>query len=343
MPIEVAFSLPGLTPATSGDGSPELRIELSERDALLHRWQSDLPVTEVWRTVFPEGDLVTVLERSDGAQLITFGDVATYLLSGDTTELVCAPADDADVRWKRFLLDTVLWWASSTRGAVLLHSSALSGPFGVVAIASVSGGGKTTLALELLRRGWGLVADDVLALTQAGETVVGHPATRLMNAPLATSDLDALGSTIAILGDEAWLEVPGTPDHPTELRAIILYRRDSADSISIAPIPASVLDLLPHVWDARDGSARARDRFELLANLVATTPVLELSAPPESTPAATADTIEGALRSLNDGGRRSGQDLRPVPCLPSLDNHSHPSESASLRFVRTPRPSPPDR
>ena len=52
-------------------------------------------------------------------------------------------------------------------GHEALHAAALDSPDGVVAIMAPSGAGKSTLALELLRQGWPLFADDVLTLSTA--------------------------------------------------------------------------------------------------------------------------------------------------------------------------------
>ena len=73
--------------------------------------------------------------------------------------------------------------------------------------------GKLTLAIELLRRGWPLFADDVLILEQKQGAVRAYPGTSHMNlAESLPGDIDpqTLGSTIGVLAGERWLAASTT-------------------------------------------------------------------------------------------------------------------------------------
>src|SRR6478752_10213357 len=95
--------------------------------------------------------------------------------------IACLPRDAGDPSWRRFLLDTVLWWTALANGLHVLHAGAVEpGGGGVVGILSASGGGKSTLTGELLARGARLFSDDVLVLGPAPE-LTAHPGPPLMN------------------------------------------------------------------------------------------------------------------------------------------------------------------
>jgi hypothetical protein len=64
------------------------------------------------------------------------------------------------------LLDQVLPRVLSLRGTLVLHASVVAGPGGAVGFLGPSGAGKSTLAAALVRAGWWLLADDVLAVQE---------------------------------------------------------------------------------------------------------------------------------------------------------------------------------
>lgn len=294
VPIDTAFPLPGLPDTRAGDG-PAVRLTLCTPDELAEWWGDPEAPVALWTTRFPEGEVVTVLERNDTAQLISYGSHARFGILPSVSGVLCAPADAADPRWRRFLLDTVLWWISSLRGFFLLHASALSRHGGVVAFASSTGGGKTTLALELLRRGWSITSDDVLALERRERSIYAHPAPGVLNAPAAEAALETLGVPLATIGDEVWLETGAVATEPQPLVAVILYERANGGALRIEPIPATPIDLLPHLWDARGDGDRARERFEFVSDLVAEVAVYRLEAALSTPPREIADAVERAL------------------------------------------------
>jgi hypothetical protein len=294
LPLAASFPLPGLRPGSEPAGSL-VRLELCSAAEADAEWESALPAGEVWRTVFPEGETVTVARRADGVHRLAFGSLAAYLVSADAGRVLCAPSDLEDPRWRRFLLDTVLWWTSALHGFFLLHACALRSEGGTVAFASGTGGGKTTLALELVRRGWSLVADDVLALEPSPDGVRVHAAPGVVNAPAATPDLRELGTPLATIGDEVWLEVEQADGAPQLLDAVVLYERGRGLARALERREATVLDLVPHCWDAAADATRARERFELLARLAEEVPVFALSAPPAMPPEEIAALVESVF------------------------------------------------
>lgn len=153
-----------------------------------------------------------MLEGPEGDILFDYGRRALFHLSADHRVLRCAPAGGTGCAWQRVLLDTILWTVSLLRGFELLHASAVETPAGIVAFVAVSGGGKTSLAAECLRRGAALFCDDILALDDPDGQVVGHPGPPLMNLPLPlTVESLRQAEVIDYFGDEKWVKLVVPP------------------------------------------------------------------------------------------------------------------------------------
>lgn len=250
----------------------------------------------VWETSFD--DIAYRMERgAAGDYRFDWTGRATFHLSSDGRELTCAFRDRDDQEATRLLLDTVLWSVSLLHGYELLHASAIS--FGDESIAFVAGtgGGKTSLAAELLRRGAELLCDDVLAMSYDDGHVLVHPAPPVMNLPLGQSeaDPDELGQTLAILGEEAWINVEAVATTPRRLSAVCVLDRQDSGSPRLRAHPGGVLALLPHAFGFPGSRTRLGRQFEILSDLVAETPVLSLSAAASCTPAELADLVEREL------------------------------------------------
>lgn len=122
-----------------------------------------------------EGESLVSLARAGGGHLLRLAHTADFLIQGD--HIVCSPAaGTADHLVRSYLLGIVaaLWLELS--GAPVLHGSAVTVAGRAVACLSHSGGGKSTLAAALMRRGARLLADDVLALDMQGGPVHCRPA-----------------------------------------------------------------------------------------------------------------------------------------------------------------------
>jgi hypothetical protein len=105
------------------------------------------------------------------------------VLSGDGEILRGAVGRGGEDAWQRLLIAQVLPFAAVLQGLEVLHASAVATARGAVALSGHSGSGKTSLALELCRRGADFLADDVLALERLDGELVGHP-----GAPVAGID-----------------------------------------------------------------------------------------------------------------------------------------------------------
>jgi hypothetical protein len=159
LPLRSSFPLPGLAPTAAEPGALSLRLAPHSQ---IRRLWSGADGEPVWTTAIDGRPYAMTLGRG-GDYLMAYGEEARFLLSADLRELRCTLARPGEPSWRRFLLDTVLWSVSLLRGVELLHASAVQSGAGVTAFAAFSGGGKTSVARELLLHGATLFADDIVA------------------------------------------------------------------------------------------------------------------------------------------------------------------------------------
>jgi hypothetical protein len=135
----------------------------------------------------PDGTIVFRIDAHPEAGYLLWGPgYGSHLLSSDGRRLSCAVAQIPPGSWQRLLVAQVLPFAAVLGGLEVFHASAVAIGGQAVAFLGPSHAGKTSLALELCRRGAGFLADDVLALEHDGEgRLLGHPGT-----PVAGLDRD---------------------------------------------------------------------------------------------------------------------------------------------------------
>jgi hypothetical protein len=306
--LRCSFPLPGMTPAGE-QGLPVLELELVTPARLATAWSGpDGPPT--WRGRLGDGSDLELQPGSAGDLLFINGARARFRLDARKRSLMCAPRRPG-LDWQRTLLTKVLSSISVMRGYEALHASAVASPSGALAIAAPSGMGKTTLALELMRRGWPLLSDDVLALASTPTGVLAYPATPHMNVAASSPEgpaPDDVGATLAVLAGERWLAVHDLARGPRPLRAICLLERSPGLPLDVHVLPANPLPLAPYVLGMTGDVERERRKFELYADLIGSVTLLRLTCDASVRPADLADLIEGALAdrpaALAVGGAR---------------------------------------
>jgi hypothetical protein len=242
-----------------------------------------------------DGRAFAMLEGEPGDVLFLYGRTVVFHLSADLQVLRCAAPAQGDRAWQRVLMDTVLWTVGLLRGYELLHASAVETGGSVVAFVSGMGGGKTSLALEWIRRGAVLFADDIVALDDRSGALLAYPGPPLMNVPLSQDGAVPEAETLAQLGDERWVRLDSGSLAAAELSAIVIVRRAPGEVARCEPITASSLDLLPYVVSLPHLNDRDGRRFELFSAVAQTTPILVLAAEPAVPPADLADLVEARL------------------------------------------------
>jgi hypothetical protein len=300
--LAVASDQPLLTPARRPLCGEPLKLRRVQARTLREAWQQPSE-EQLWRTRFPDGALVSVERGTAGEHRILYGERdggrALYELSADR-RLVRWALEGSDAAAQRFLLDTVLWWTAMMRGFELLHASAVTLAGRVLAIAGATGAGKTSLAIELMDRGAGLFADDVLALRRESAGIRVYPGPPVMNVPDAARGRVAGWATpIASFSDqeETWMAVEETAGEPASLSALIVLDRAAGNGLEMRRLPASPLSLMQWTWGLTGTGARSRESFETFADLAEGVPAYRLSARPDVSSGRIAELIASTCAS----------------------------------------------
>lgn len=292
MAIASDIALPGAAPRLTDEPGPDLLLRTVPREEL--EPLTDSPRYMRYLHAF-EGCGYAMLEGDDGDVLFHYRERALFHLSADRGTLRCA-ISESGTAWQRVLLDTVFWTISLLQGFELLHAGAVVTRKGLIALAGPSGAGKTTLAIELLRRGGMLFADDIVALEARGDEVIAHPGPSLMNVPRSVEPWDSdAWEVLADLGDEDWVCVRRVPPPPQPVRAIVLVAPGAPVAECVAVAPTS-LEVLPHMvtfTHLLDG--RRRQQFEVAGGLAAGASLMSLSRPTRADPSQLADLIQDCL------------------------------------------------
>jgi hypothetical protein len=293
--LRSSFQLLGMVP-THGEGLPPLALELVAPSELATTW-SGPDGAPIWRGRLGDGSDLTIDRGVAGDLLFTNGDRAWYRLDPSERSLACMPRYSG-LDWQRTLLTKILSSISVMRGYEALHASAIGSPRGAVAVAAPTGMGKTTLALELMRRGWPMLTDDVVALAATSQGVLAYPGTPHMNVAMSPSDgpfAEEIGPTLAVLAGERWVTAREVAHEACPVRAICLLERRKGLSLDMQVLPRSPLPLAPYMLGLPGDASRERHRFELYADLMASATLMRLTCDPADPPADLADLIEQAL------------------------------------------------
>lgn len=299
--IAADFALPGMVPADHGPS--DVTIHLVTRHDVEEAWGAREPAT-AWRSVFGDGQVFSGQQAADGAYRLAYGQEALFFVSDDAGMVLCGPDDPHDTAWQRVLLDTVFMVVSVATGFEVLHAGAVDTSAGIVAIAADSGGGKSSLVAELVRRGHPLFSDDIVVLERGPAGPRSQPGPPVMNVPRSPArfPLADIGSVLATFGDEAWVAVRHVADRPRPLAAVCLLERGPDTTTQMERLAPSPMHLRAHLYPSRVPPARARKRFELLADLAETVPVYRLCAASEVAPNGVADMVEEMLGARDQGG-----------------------------------------
>jgi hypothetical protein len=289
--------LPGLRRG-GAETLPAVAVRLEPADALARRWSG---CEASWSTNLGDGSCYRIERSKDEAHRIVFDERtpagparSAFLIEDGGRTIGCeVPTPDAP-GWRRFLLDTVLSVASRLVGYEALHAAAVERAGEVVAVAAGTGSGKSSLVAELLRRGWELFTDDVLALGRSREGIVCHPGPSLMNLP---DPGPRIGRVVGEFAGENWVEVESQACEAVRPAAICLLNRRE-DRLLVRRLGGSSMPLLALALDTGHDPVRRARRFHLVSDLATDVPILEVAATPTATPHEIADRLEDALVTL---------------------------------------------
>lgn len=291
--LHSSFPLPGMAPARL-EGSPSLLLTLEAPAELELAWSGAVGPSP-WRGQLGDGQMLTIERGIDGDLRFAYGDRACFRLDPPGGRLGCAPQDATQLSWQRVLFNRILPNVSIAHGNEALHACAVETELGVVAVAAPSGMGKSSLARELMRRGWPLFADDVVILSRGTEGIEAHAATPHMNIAIEAGDSDDLGETLASLAGERWLAVRRASSGRRPVAAVVTLQRGPGFPLEAKPLYGTPLALAPYMLGLPDDDGRHASRFALYADLVESVPLIQITGGSGDRPAALADTLESAL------------------------------------------------
>jgi hypothetical protein len=291
--IEARFALP-IASAATDSGLPQVVVEIESPVQLEARWSGSAS-PKAWQGTLGDGQDFAIEWGRDGDLLFRYGRRAHFHLDAGRGRLGCAPSDPAAVAWRRVLLTRVLPNVGIAHGYEALHASGVMTDRGVVAIAAPSGTGKSTLALELIKRGWPLFADDTVMLGRSGEAIEAHPSAPFINLPAVAGDLGWLGTCLERVDGERWVGVADPVATSSQVAAIVLLERGPGKRLGALLASESPLALAPFMLGLPDDEGRDSARFALYADLVEKAQLLRLTAEEAQRPADLAEALERSL------------------------------------------------
>ncbi len=144
-----------------------------------------------------ERRLLTIEEHPEAGYLLDAVGYGRYVVAHHGERILCAPGHLPEWEWQAFVIGQVLPLAAVLQGLEAVHGSAIALGDHVIGMVADSHGGKSSLAINLIRRGAAFVADDVLALERADERIIVHPGPTL--ASVRHAEAAAIGPA-ALLG-----------------------------------------------------------------------------------------------------------------------------------------------
>ena len=293
--LEAAFELPGFEEAARPAGR-RVRLDLAAA--------GELPGSEGERIAEARGTegraVATVDALSEGGYRMWADGFGSAWTSADGGEVRCAPPAAPAWRWQRFLAGQVLPFVAVLRGLEAFHASAVVLGDRAVAVVGGSGAGKTSLALNLVLRGLGLLNDDVLVLERdkAGG-VVAHPGPGLANVRRDGSGLverlegAGLGTRLGETGDEARVALRRHRG-PARLAAVFyLDRAAAAESATVERLaPVDPRLLLASTFNlALRGPERLARQLEVCGAIAESSAIYRVACPPSVDAAALAELL----------------------------------------------------
>lgn len=200
--VSCNLALPFLAGACAAASGRELRIEVLDptRSASMP-WPSASELICDQRE--PDGSISYRIEsHRQAGYLISGPSYGQLRLSADGDELTCLPSGSgASGAWQRLLIAQALPFAALLQGLEVFHASAAVVDDEAIAFLGASRAGKTSLALDLCRRGASFLADDVVAVEREDALLLAHPGTPV--AGLDHAEAERLGTS----GEESQHEV----------------------------------------------------------------------------------------------------------------------------------------
>ena len=282
--LPVLSDLPLISPFPPSATDPKIFLHwVSQIPRLLGK--SHLLYESPHRTL--KGKIALRVEERAGSLLFSFPTCGRFLLRDD--EIWCETDASADRRTvEQHLLNKVLTFVLEARGRTVLHGSGVRMGRGAVGFLAHQGGGKSTLAANLVQLGSAFVTDDLLVIERQGDRWVVHPGPAEVR--LWPKTADHFVSDISNWEEARQLDAKRrltlrrqdpTPVGPWTLPLSRLYlpvRQSRAPHVSpVAPRDA-IIELIRYSFLARltDAAGIAGDRLERLGAIAQAVPLARL-------------------------------------------------------------------
>lgn|GEM_PF-1451906 len=171
-----------------------------------------------------------------GSLLRVMPGIGKFLARDGLVIEVCREEKADPVAFNQYLYGAVRAALIYQRGGFALHGACLVPPGSTeaVAIAAPSGTGKSTLAGELVRRGWALLGDDLAAIYSEPEGMMAwpsRPGIKLWRDACNNFDID-VNALNRLPGDRDKYTLPvETRGNPARLRTVFVLDRARSDGI----------------------------------------------------------------------------------------------------------------
>jgi len=219
------------------------------------------------KNVYLWWDGIGKVKISDGTQIIV--DPSSNLNSNETSIIP-------------FLLGPVMSILLHQRGLLVLHGSSIKVNNGAIAFLGYRGLGKSTTAINLYKKGYPLITDDILAVefNKEGLPVVypGYPHARLSDDSYMHINTDILTPIRTYAGKVFCDASRGFSTEPVELERIYILEEGEQTRISNFKSQESVINLIRHSTANRvmqDNEDHAKNLIQC-ANLIKNTTISRL-------------------------------------------------------------------
>lgn len=297
--LALDFDAPALSDGAIDEVGDATTLELVYASSLDEAWRDEEAQPLGWMPDGQGGVRIEIRQHPELGVMFAAGSHGRYMISPDARHVACAPPAVADWYWQRMLVGQVLPLVAALRGHEVIHASAVALGDHAIAIAGRPGAGKSTLALELVLAGRGLVAEDVIPLRVEGDRVLAEPGVSLLNLrPTAQAWKLVRAPELRVVGqsDKIHVLVPRVPN-ALPLSTLYLLERaapGTAPGPAITTLPSpSPADLIGTAFvPYLTGSEHLLRHLEFAQALARSVRVARVVIDPSVSPAALAQAIE---------------------------------------------------
>lgn len=266
-------------------------------DELEAQWTVDATV-RVAEQLYTTGATAFAIDHaaSAGYRIWSFG-FGTYLVEPEGGTIHCVRPAGPATKVERVLVAQALPLSASLQGLEVLHASAVVVDGRAIGLLGASGGGKTTLATQLIVRGHSMFTDDALALAANEEGVLAFPGPTILHLDptRAVSGAHEPGGEVLGTTDKTHLRVERAEGRPLPLGACYFLDRGTDDrEVVIEPIEEDAPRLIMSNAFVRyhRGPDRLMRVLDASAQIAAQVPLFRLRAPTSAGPAELAEALE---------------------------------------------------